>query len=433
MNIISRIPTDKDSALVMANVYEEPRKPAYWEQALLSVWFLNTFVPLPLETPLRYLIVLWFLYQFVLFKEQIIPVILKAWPLFLLPIFGLASVVWAPYFGAAVRAGVLLMLTPLVAVIIISRFDISTVLRCLFFASVLALVICAPYYSTMYWGGPFPQKNYFAQQMLFAALLSFTTLLNEKSWPWTRALAAVAFPVALLFMLRAPSATAIVFAAVGITGLLGVKFVWGSISRVRHLRSLLLIMVGGLVLLGCMIVVNETNQNYLTDFLAALGKDTTFTGRTTIWAAGRHAAEQSPILGTGLEGFWNISNGAAQSINELDYKPYGTKLTFHNAYLEVRVHLGYIGLALYLLMWAWCGYRLFSQFFRKSSLEMSAMLVFGGIVFISTFTESFAWSTFNTPLNLLYLGALATLSPVRRKLVGQAPVYVNSGMGYVKA
>jgi exopolysaccharide production protein ExoQ len=84
-------------------------------------------------------------------------------------------------------------------------------------------------------------------------------------------------------------------------------------------------------------------------------------------------------------------------------------------------------------MWAWCGYRLFSQFFRKSSLEMSAMLVFGGIVFISTFTESFAWSTFNTPLNLLYLGALATLSPVRRKLVGQAPVYVNSGMGYVKA
>jgi exopolysaccharide production protein ExoQ len=54
-------------------------------------------------------------------------------------------------------------------------------------------------------------------------------------------------------------------------------------------------------------------------------------------------------------------------------------------------------------------------------------------VFISTFTESFAWATFNTPLNLLYLGALATLSPGRRKLVGQAPVYVNSGMGYVKA
>jgi exopolysaccharide production protein ExoQ len=182
-----------------------------------------------------------------------------------------------------------------------------------------------------------------------------------------------------------------------------------------------------------MIVLNQTHQDYVADFLGALGKDTTFTGRTHIWSAGRLAAEEHPIIGLGLEGFWNPSNGAAQSINEMDFKPYGTKLTFHNAYLEVRVHLGYIGLGLYLLMWAWCGYRLLMQFFRDSSLEMSALLVFGAIVFISTFTESLAWASFNTPLNLLYLGALATLSPVRRTYVGKAPVYLSSSPGYAKA
>ena len=129
MNIVSRIPTDRDSSLVMAKVYEEPRKIPYWEQALISLWFLNSFIPLPLETPLRYLLVLWFLWLFALHKEQVIPIVLKAWPLFLLPVFGLISVLWSPYMGAAVRSGALYLLTPLVAVIIITRYDISTILR----------------------------------------------------------------------------------------------------------------------------------------------------------------------------------------------------------------------------------------------------------------------------------------------------------------
>ncbi|MAN67616.1 O-antigen ligase family protein [uncultured Hyphomonas sp.] len=432
MNIVSRIPTDRDSSLVMAKVYEEPRKIPYWEQGLISLWFLNSFVPLPLETPLRYLMVLWFLWLFALHKEQVIPIMLKAWPLFLLPIFGLISVLWSPYMGAALRSGALYLLTPFVAVIIITRFDISTILRCMFFAGVMAIIVCVPFYDTMPYGGPYPQKNYFAQQMLFVALLSFMTLLNEKSWPWTRMLAALIFPIALIFMLRAPSATALVFAAVGIVGLFAVKFVWVAISKVRHLRTIIFILGASVILSGAMIVLNQTNQTYLTDFLGALGKDTTFTGRTHIWAAGNLAAQEHPIFGLGLEGFWNPANGAAQSINEMDFKPYGTKLTFHNAYLEVRVHLGYIGLGLYLLLWAWCGYRLFRQFFKESSLEMSALLVFGAIVFISTLTESFAWASFNTPLNLLYLGALATLSPIRRVFVSRVPVYLNSPAGYAK-
>lgn len=433
MNIVSRIPTDGDSSLVMAKVYEEPRKIPYWEQALISVWFLNSFVPLPLETPLRYLMVLWFLWLLALHKEQVIPIVLKAWPLFLLPIFGLISILWSPYMGAAIRSGALYLLTPLVAVIIITRFDITTILRCMFFAGVMAIIVCIPFYDSMPSGGPYPQKNYFAQQMLFVALLSFMTLLNERSWPWTRLLAALIFPIALIFMLRAPSATALVFAGVGIIGLFLVKFAWQSISKVRHLRSIIFITGVSVVLIGAMIVLNQTHQDYVADFLGALGKDTTFTGRTHIWSAGRLAAEEHPIIGMGLEGFWNRANGAAQSINEMDFKPYGTKLTFHNAYLEVRVHLGYIGLGLYMLMWAWCGYRLLMQFFRDSSLEMSALLVFGAIVFISTFTESLAWASFNTPLNLLYLGALATLSPVRRTYVGKAPVFLNSSQGYAKA
>ena len=103
MNIVSRIPADDRDALVMATVYEEPRKIPFWEQALLSIWFLNAFVPLPMETPLRYLIVLWFVAQLFLYKDEIIPVMLKAWPLFPIQLFGLMSVAWSPFAGDALR------------------------------------------------------------------------------------------------------------------------------------------------------------------------------------------------------------------------------------------------------------------------------------------------------------------------------------------
>lgn len=430
MNIANQIPSGGDTTMMWAKAYEEPEQPPYWEQALVVLWFLVLFVPIPFSTPLRYALVGFFVMQFALHKEQIIPVLFKAWPLFLLPIFGLASVLWAPSFGAALRSGVLYLLTPFVVIVIISRMQMSTVLRCMFFAGVGAVLYSAPYYAEMHLGGPFPQKNFFAQQMLFVCLLSLVTLLSQKALAWTRMLAAVIFPVALIFMLRAPSATALVFAAVGIVGLVAVRFFWVGASKIRHLRTM--IFLSGLTLVLClaMFVLNQPSENYIEDFLAALGKDTTFTGRTHIWAAGEIAAAENPMFGTGLEGFWQIWNGAAQSILENDFKPYGVKLTFHNAYLEVQVHLGYIGLSLYILMWVWCGYRLFKQWFEDASLEMSALLIFGAIVFVSTFTESLAWSTFNTPVNMLYFAAAAGLSPVTRKFVGTVPVMMKSNRGF---
>ncbi|RAN32214.1 O-antigen ligase family protein [Hyphomonas pacifica] len=426
MNIAVPLTGGKDTDIVWANAYEEPDEAPLWEQGLVTMWFLNTFVPLPLETPLRYLLMLFFMVQLVRYKEVIFPIVLKSWPLFLLPIFGLMSVVWAPSFSAALRTGVLFLLTPLVIVIIISRMQISTVLRCLFLAGALAVVVCVPYFSTMSQGGPYPQKNFFALQMLFVSLLSLATLLNDKALRWTRLLAAGVFPIALFFMLQAPSATALVFAIVGIAGLLSVKFLWVTVSKIRHLRSLVFLIAGALVMCGLIYILNQPSENYMADFLAAVGKDATFTGRTHIWQAGELAAKQHPWFGTGMEGFWQIWNGAAQSINENDFKPYGTKLTFHNAYLEVRVHLGYIGMSLYILLWAWCWYRLLKQWLLDSSVYTSALLVFGAIVFVSTFTESYAWSTFNTPLNLLYVGAVGGFTPIKRKFIGKVPVFVKS-------
>ncbi|KCZ54402.1 hypothetical protein HY29_14180 [Hyphomonas beringensis] len=431
MNIAIPLSAGKDSDLVWVNAYETPKEAPLWEQGLYVMWFVNTFVPLPLETPLRYLLMCFFMLQLFRHKEDVLPIVLKSWPLFLLPILGLFSILWAPSFKEALRTGVLYLLTPLVIAVVVARMRVSTILRCLFLAGVVAVIVSAPTYDRMPSGGPYPQKNYFAMQMLFVTLLSFMTMLNEKTPAWMRFLGAAVWPLALFFMLRAPSATALVFSIVGIIGLLGVKFLWVTMSQIRHLRSMVILSAISLVLCGAIYILSQPSQDYIGQFLGLVGKDRTLTGRTHIWEAGKVVASQHPYLGVGLEGFWQIWNGAAQSINENDFKPYGTKLSFHNAYLEVRVHLGYIGWALYIFSWVWCWYRLLKTWFQSSTLDTSALLVFGAIVFVSTFTESIAWSTFNTPLNLLFVGVMGSYSPMTRKFAGKIPVFVN-GSGVPK-
>lgn len=426
MTSASQVIPGKDPDILWANAYEEEKGAPVWEQALVTLWFLATYIPIPMETPLRYLLCLFFLVQFMLHKDQVIPVLLKSWPLFLVPAMGIVSILWAPSPSEALRSGILYVLTALIVVVMISRMNAQTTLRCLLFAGMIAVLLSVPHYNSMSWGGPYPgAKNYFAQQMLFVSLLSIMTIFNKNELTWVRLLSVPFFIVSLHFMMRGNSATALVYGAIGISALVFIRFFWLGAAGVRHMRSLFLILLGAIVLVGGMYVINQPVTNYVNEFLGLLGKDSTFTGRTMIWKAGEVEAAKHPVFGVGLEGFWQTWKGAAQSINENDYKAYGTKLTFHNAYLEVRVHLGYVGLALFVFMLAWCGYRLVAQWFRDAGLHNSALLVFGGIVFLSTFTESYAWSTFNTPVNLLYIGAIASFSPVRKRFIGRVPLTVG--------
>ena len=127
-------------------------------------------------------------------------------------------------------------------------------------------------------------------------------------------------------------------------------------------------------------------------------------------------------MGVGLEGFWQYDVGAAQTINENDFKPFGTKLTFHNTYWEVRVHLGYIGLSLLLLILGWCFYRAVMNWLKAPTMDHSVLLIPSIIILTSTFTESYVWGTFNTLVNLFYFAAVTTLGASERRFERRVPV-----------
>jgi O-antigen ligase len=75
-------------------------------------------------------------------------------------------------------------------------------------------------------------------------------------------------------------------------------------------------------------------------FTAVMGRDTTLTGRTALWAELLRMTDD-PVLGSGFESFW-LGDRAAQLWQRHWWKPNQA----HNGYLEIFLNLGWIGVLL---------------------------------------------------------------------------------------
>lgn len=427
MNVVARnLKVNEDTRLVWAKLFSEDKHAPIWIQAIVTAWFFVTYIDFPGVTFARYLLVLTLLAILVLRWGVIAPNLVKAWPLFTLPVFGLLSFTWSPYQADAIRQGIYLILTPFFIVQIISLLDARRAMRCLMFAGWIAAFMVLPYYGRLEFGGPYPSKNYVALQMNFMMLLSIAAALNKNELTWIR-LAAVPFiGMGFLFVLNANSATQLVFAVLGSFGLITLRLMWADIGRLRNAR--LLVFASGLVILLAVatLVLNIPGEDPVSDFLRLVGRDSTLSGRKVIWEAGRVVQEQHPWFGVGLEGFWQYNVGAAQSINFYDFKPFGTKLTFHNAYMEVRVHLGIIGLIMYIATWVWIAQRTIGNWLASQGVEASALMILTLLVFISTFTESTAWATFNTLCNIMFIASTVAFGSAQRRFEGYVPLQIKN-------
>ena len=73
----------------------------------------------------------------------------------------------------------------------------------------------------------------------------------------------------------------------------------------------------------------------VASFTSAVGRDSTLTGRTQIWAGLIPDVERAPFLGYGFGSFWTPNSIGEHEISEA-----------HNGYLEVCLGLGFVGLFL---------------------------------------------------------------------------------------
>lgn len=409
----------------LADLWTSERRAPKWEVAILTIWFMVNYVPLPEATPILYLCVLYFLGQLVLSYKIVVPVIIKAWPLLLLPIWGFFSFIWSPYPSQAFRSGLLFLLTPLVIYVIVARIHPKQIQRALLFAGMLATLLTLTTWADIPLGGPYSHKNYLAVHMLFCLLLSLSTLLDREEPVLLRLMTMPFILLCPIIIVLSQSATSLVMMLVGVAGMLAVRFLIVDLGRIKHMRTTIL-MFGSIVVLTIAMAILSMPENQLVqEFFDATGKDSSFSGRTAIWKAGKEVSAEHPVLGVGLEGFWQYDVGMAQTLVENDYKKPGTKLGFHSAFVEVQVHLGYVGLALFWLIVIWCIFNTFRRWAFDPTLNSSAFLLMSLIILGFSFTEGWLWGTFNAVVNIYYISALATMGAMRRDYLGKARVVIG--------
>ncbi len=382
-------------------------KPAFWwEKVLAAIWCLVTFVIFPGNQFVLYPAALIFLLLFVLHKEETLPVALRCWILLLVPILGTLSFGWSPAPAEALKLGIMMILHFIIMVTIACRIPRRDIVRGLFAAGIFTLVVAAPSVDQAYTGGIFGSKNFFASRMLIILVSGLAVALDPKELPWLRLLAIPVIIVAFVFNILAESTTSLVLGLFAILLMVSLWAFWTPATRVRHLRSMLLLIGIAVVGIGAITYMAFPNNDLLGDFLAAFGKDATLTNRTLFWEAGNRIAEQKPIFGVGLEGFWRPETGAAQTINELDFKPAGTRHSFHNSYIETKVALGYVGMTMLIAAVVWTYGRAIYNWSKSSSAASAFFLTGATIVLVSTFTESTLMASFDTMILIFYLSAI---------------------------
>jgi O-antigen ligase len=132
--------------------------------------------------------------------------------------------------------------------------------------------------------------------------------------------------------------------------------------------------------------------------VGSLGRDTTFTGRASLWEDVINLSG-NPIIGVGYESFW-LGQRIAALWEKYPFKP----MTSHNGYLEIYLNLGIIGLVLL------AGVLLFA--YRRIQRELIANFEcgqFGIAVFIILLIYNFTEASFKSLTPLWFVFLLCTI------------------------
>ncbi|MEL6661882.1 MAG: O-antigen ligase family protein [Pseudomonadota bacterium] len=387
---------------------EAPLRAPVWEQILLALWFYYTFIMRPGSELVLYPLALYWSVAFVLNRRVTVPLALRSWLVFAIPVVAMLSWGWSPNPNQALKFGVMMTLGIVVAVYVAARFAPHEIARSLFLAGLVAVIMVLPEMSHFGNRGPWGEKNIFAVRMVCVMLAAMAVAFNKYEIPWLRLAAFPLIPITYIYVIIAQSATSLVFASGSILAMVTIWLFWSRFSAIKHLRSFFMVFLLFAALFIAYILANIGDRLY-ADFLESLGKDTTLTGRTMLWDAADRITREQPWLGTGAEGFWIWNSGDAATLLELSHKDAGTKFSFHNSYLEMQIHFGYVGLVLCYALVGWCLWRTVLGWFASQSIARSFFLLVTGIVFVSTFTESWLYVVFDTAVTLFYVSAISSL------------------------
>jgi exopolysaccharide production protein ExoQ len=303
--------------------------------------------------------------------------------LWFLPALAVLSVLWSGAPTISFRRAVALAGSFIFGVYLATRYPRAMLFRFLLVISVIAIglsfvvSIALPTYSidpiSGAWQGVFGQKNQLGQFMALAAVMWLIYAVSVKR----RRLLVGAGLLSVVLLLLSRSATAIVI-------LLALLAVLGFVRllRVRSIYALPVLMLA-IVAAGYLVVRTVSDPGAA---LAALGRDSSLTGRTQLWSIVWQMIRARFGLGYGYGGFWLGFEGPSGPVwLATGWEPPSA----HDGFLDLMLDLGVVGLLVFVpIMIAALRYA-YALALRGKTLESAFPFIFLIFLLISNVTESY--------------------------------------------
>tara|TARA_R110002126_G_scaffold254100_8_gene397168 strand:- start:211 stop:1683 length:1473 start_codon:yes stop_codon:yes gene_type:complete len=180
------------------------------------------------------------------------------------------------------------------------------------------------------WRGPYAHKN------IAGPIMSVIAIMGIYVWrTGSSVLGPLITLAAFIFMLKTGSKTTAGFLPIAIM-IIFISRIFGS-PRLAVLASL------GAVSLMLALTLGTIFSEQLENLTASLLADPTFTGRVSLWTHGLYTFLEKPLLGIGLNSFWNtdvVINGPLPSYAEWDFRKI---INGHSNYVDVLLYFGILG------------------------------------------------------------------------------------------
>ncbi len=291
-------------------------------------------------------------------------------------LLGLAvvSVSWSSIPDIALRKVVSLIGTTLFALYLGSRYSFEQHLKlygwtfgiAIVFSFIFALALPEYGISSLdavsgSWRGIYPHKNGLGESM-FASFLTFYFLsIAHKKYQ-------------LLFRIFCLLSIVLIVLGQSATSLVSVIFIFAIAQGLNYLSlksktSVLLVLLFIIfsALLMFLIAVN------FTAFLDANNKDITLTGRTPLWESLWGFIQQKPWFGYGYGSFFS---GAHRETDLLWKVHRWNPVHAHNGYIQLWLHLGIVGLAVFMFGYAKCLFNSLFKYLITKDLKMLWVFLF---------------------------------------------------------
>lgn len=379
----------------------------YSDPVMMFMWVVSTTLLFTWLAPFRYLAAFYFAGSLFLLARQTFPVVARCWPLFLLPILCTLSALWAPSSDEALRKGLGLALTGVVAIYAATRLTGRQILLAYFATELIAAVMSAvkPVVIEGYWAGIFGQKNFYALHMFFLFVSSLALALDKGTSRWLRLFAAIVVPFSVFMVLMAKSGTITVLLLGASVVMVGQVFLWQPTSRIRHARTLLVLTLAVAGLMGAYVLFGMLQIDVMEEVLGALGKDSTLTGRTMLWQLAEQSMADHPWTGLGANGFWRQESGVANTVVQFMGFERLIIFNFHNAYYENGVNYGYPGMFATMFLAAWALGSSALNWLRNQSVINAAFMVLAGMIILRTTSEADLSAEYSGTSVLLFIAA----------------------------